>query len=228
MINAAAYTKVDHAESEVSASEEVNAAGPGHLAQACEINGVQMVQVSTDYVFDGMKPGPYNEEDAPAPRSVYGRTKLAGEKAAATVPRNLIVRTSWVFGDGRNFIRSIIEAARTRDEIAVVDDQVGRLTYAPDLAVGILTLIEKGAVGLFHLTNQGDTTSWADVAEAALHLSDIHCSVRRISTEEYFEGRPGPIAPRPANSVLDCSKAGSLGVALRPWDEALEEYLRPR
>lgn len=225
VVNPAAYTKVDQAETDVSAAEAVNAVGPRLLARACDSLSAKLVQVSTDYVFDGTKGAPYIEDDVTGPRSVYGRTKLAGEAAASAARRHLIVRTSGVFGEGTNFVRTIVGAAKTRDELSVVDDQIGRLTFAPDLAAGIVQLLEVGAEGLFHLTNQGPPSSWADVAEAALEIVGSGCRVRRISTEEFFQGRPGPIAPRPANSLLDCSKAAGLGVVLRPWPQALEQYL---
>lgn len=224
VVNTAAYTKVDAAETDVSTAEAVNAVGPSLLARACESSSARLVQVSTDYVFDGTTESPYTENDTTGPRSVYGRTKLAGEAAASAASKHLIVRTSWVFGEGTNFVRTIVGAAKTRDELSVVDDQVGRLTYAPDLAAGIVQLLEAGAEGLFHLTNQGQPSSWADVAEAALEITGSGCRVRRISTKEFFQG-PGPIAPRPANSLLDCSKAAGLGVVLRPWPQALEQYL---
>lgn len=225
VINCAAFTKVDLAESETQAAEAVNAVAPGIMADACNEVGAMLVHFSTDYVFDGTQEAPYRETDPTNPVSAYGRTKLEGERAAARATRGLIIRTSWVFGDGSNFVRTIIAAGRTRPELSVVDDQVGRLTYAPDLAAGALALIEAGGEGLFHLTGSGDPSSWADVAETALGLAGVDCVVKRISTDEYFSGRQGPIAPRPQNSVLDCSRAEGLGVMLRDWREALAGYL---
>lgn len=225
VINCAAYTKVDLAEKEASLAEEVNARSPGLLARVCNDVGALLVHYSTDYVFDGSKASPYVEDDEPNPASVYGSTKLAGEKAASDAKDHLILRTSWVFGDGRNFVSTIVEAARSRGQISVVDDQIGRLSYAPDIAAATLQLLRAGARGLFHLTGGGPPASWADVAELAIRYAGVAATVERISTERFFEGRSGPVAPRPANSVLDCAKAEGLGASLRDWREALAEYL---
>ena len=225
VVHAAAWTRVDDAESDPEGARRVNVDGTRSVAEAATRAGALLVYVSTDYVFPGDKRDGYRESDATGPRSVYGRTKLAGEAEAAAFGRHLVVRTSWVFGEGHNFIRSILRAAVTRDELTVVDDQRGLPTYAADLAGGLLALAGAGAEGLFHLAGGGEPGSWADVAEAALAEAGYSAAVRRISTAEYLEGRRGPAAARPASSVLDCTKAAALGVALRPWREAVGAYV---
>jgi dTDP-4-dehydrorhamnose reductase len=225
IINAVAYTKVDAAEADEQTATEVNSQGVEYLASAANEAGALLVHVSTDYVFRGDKEGPYKEEDQVEPLSVYGKTKLKGEVAASNASKHVIVRTSWVFGDGQNFIRSIVAAARDRDELSVVDDQRGVPTYAPDLARGIIRLLQADARGLYHLTNGGSPATWADLAEFSIEAAGLDCTVSRVTTDEYFQGKPGPIAPRPRNSVLDCSKAAALGVTLRPWKEAVAEYV---
>lgn len=226
IVNAAAYTKVDGAEADPDTAHAVNAGAVEHLAGAASAARALLVQPSTDYVFSGEKEGPYLEDDEPVPLSVYGKSKLGGERAAAAAERHLIVRTSWVFGEGSNFIRSILTAAQPRDELAVVDDQRGLPTYALDLARGLLDLVSAGARGIYHLTGSGESGTWAEVAEAALEAAGLETKVRRVTTAEYYAGKSGPIAPRPANSVLDCSKARTLGVELRPWRRAVAAYVK--
>ena len=225
VVHAAAWTRVDDAESDPEGAHRVNVEGTRCVAEAAARAGALLVYVSTDYVFPGDRREGYREDDATGPQSVYGRTKLAGEAEAAAFGRHLVVRTSWLFGEGHNFIRSILRAAATRHELTVVDDQRGLPTYAADLAGGLLALADAGAEGLFHLAGGGEAGSWADVAEAALAAAGSAASVRRISTAEYLEGRSGPVAPRPASSVLDCTRAAALGVALRPWREAVADYV---
>lgn len=225
IINAAAFTSVDLAESDPDSAFRVNGEGVMHLAEATKEHDCLLVQVSSDYVFDGEKVGYYNEEDFPNPRSVYGKSKLEGEAAAATT-EHIIVRTSWVFGDGKNFVRTVVEASAGRASLDVVDDQVGRPTYAPDLATGIVKLIDLNARGIFHLTGSGVPSSWADVAEVALAAANRGSNVTRVTTEQYYAGRSEVFAPRPANSSLDCQKAEALGVSLRPWEIAVREYVR--
>lgn len=224
IFNAAAFTRVDAAEAEPEQAMQINAGGPRNLAEAAEAVRASLVQVSTDYVFPGDKQAPYSETDETGPRSVYGKTKLEGEAAAASCSRALIVRTSWVFGDGRNFFRSILKAAGASGELTVVSDQRGLPTYAPHLAEGILALLRAGATGLWHLAGSGPSASWADLAEQAIRAAGLDARVRRITAAEYAASRTGPVAPRPANSVLDCSKAAALGVALPPWPGAVERY----
>lgn len=225
--NAAAYTAVDRAEAEPDEARRINVDAVVNLARAARRHDALLVQLSTDYVYRGDAPGAYTESDRTLPASVYGRTKMHGEVAArSSGGRWLVIRTSWVFGDGHNFIRSIVGAAAGRDEVTVVDDQRGRPTYAPDLAAGAAALVEAGCTGLFNLAGGGEAATWADVAEHAIAAAGLPCRVRRVTTAQYYAGKQGPIAPRPANSELDCSKAEQHGVALRPWSEAVAEYVK--
>jgi len=225
--NAAAFTHVDRCEREPEAAQRTNAEAPGLLAAACARRGARLVHVSTDYVFSGEATRPYREEDPPDPRSVYGRTKLEGERRVlAAAPIHLVVRTSWLFGRGRNFLAAILEQARARrggalcGPLRVVDDQRGRPTWAVDLAAAIRRLVDRRASGLYHVAG-GGIASWWDVARACLDASGFSdLEVERIRTAEL--GLP---APRPAWSVLDCSKAEALGVRTRDWHEAVRAYL---
>jgi dTDP-4-dehydrorhamnose reductase len=228
VVNAAAMTHVDRCEREPAAALRANAEGPERLAQLCEARGFQLVHVSTDYVFSGVSQRPYREDDPPAPASEYGRSKLAGEqRVLARCPSALLVRTSWVFGRGRNFIAAILAQAgerrrqADRTPLRVVDDQRGRPTYAADLAAGIHGLVEAGARGLYHVANRGEATWW-ELARASLDEAGFgDLGVDRIRTQDL--SLP---APRPTYSVLDCSKAEALGIRSRSWREALCAYLR--
>jgi dTDP-4-dehydrorhamnose reductase len=227
-LNAAAFTFVDRCESERELARHVNGDGPRNLARACNDAGLLLVHISTDYVFDGKATRPYTETDRPAPASVYGHTKLEGEQAVlAESAAFLVVRTSWVFGPGRNFVRTMIEQAGARrarrdpTSLRVVDDQFGSPTYAGDLAAGIMSLVEVGAGGLYHLANRGVATWW-DVARECLDQGGFRdVAIERVRTSEF----PRP-APRPAYSALDCTKAERIGVRLPGWRDAVGAYLR--
>jgi dTDP-4-dehydrorhamnose reductase len=231
VVHAAAWTAVDEAEAAPDEAWAVNVGGTEAVARASAKVEALLVYPSTDYVFSGEASRPYRENDAAKPRSVYGRTKLEGEAAARTCPRHLIVRTSWVFGDGDNFVRAVIARGRERTTMDVVGDQIGRPTYAPDLGAGLLRLVDGGHVKAFHLAGGGGPCSRADLAEAALDAShragliEGKTHVRRVTTDDWASGRAGPAAVRPRYSVLDCSRAESVGIALRPWREAVEEYV---
>lgn len=233
VVNAAAFTKVDACESQVELARRLNAQMPGEWAQALRARGIRFVHLSTDYVFPGDGSRPYREDDATGPRSVYGETKLAGERLVlASDPGALVVRTSWVFGPGRNFVLAILDQAaqRRRGEksgpLQVVDDQQGSPTAAADLADGLLALSRLRASsrpelqGILHLCNAGVTT-WFGFARAILDRSGYG----DIAIDPVPTGTFPTAAPRPAYSVLDCSRARTLGVALRPWTEALAGYL---
>lgn len=228
IVHAGAWTAVDAAEADPEAARAVNVAGTSAVARAAAETGALLVYLSTDYVFDGASARPYREDDPPHPLSVYGASKLGGEEAAAQAPRHLVVRTSWVFGEGKNFIGAILaaSAARPGQALTVVDDQRGRPTYAVDLAGGMVALVQAGATGLLHLQGGGEPGTWADVAAVALEAAGRPAPVLRTSTEAYNAGRPGPIAPRPANGVLDCARAAALGVELRDWRQAVAAYVR--
>jgi dTDP-4-dehydrorhamnose reductase len=211
VLHAAAWTDVDGAESEPQEAAAVNVGGTQHVAEL----GVPLVYFSTDYVFDGRKREPYVESDGPNPLSVYGRTKLHGEAAAGE--EAWIVRSSWLFGwTGRNFVRTMLDLGRERDEVAVVDDQRGSPTYVGHLAAATRELLDK-PYGVWHLAAEGDCT-WAEFAEAIFDEAGIDCRVRRITTAEL--GRP---APRPAYSVLRSER--SEAPRLPHWREGLRECL---
>jgi dTDP-4-dehydrorhamnose reductase len=231
ILHAAAWTAVDSAEAEPDRAWAVNVGGTEAVARAAQGVGALLLYPSTDYVFSGNGDRPYREADAAKPRSVYGRTKLEGEVVAQTCPRHLVVRASWVFGEGSTFVAGVLRQAREGGSLAVVDDQVGVPTYALDLAEGIFALADRGFTGTFHLRGGGHQCSWADVAEAALDAGVRHGvlpdrpDLRRITTEEWTATRPGQVADRPRYSVLDCSRAESAGVRLRPWPDALDAYV---
>ncbi|MCH2173662.1 dTDP-4-dehydrorhamnose reductase [Myxococcota bacterium] len=228
VVNAAAYTHVDRCETEIDEATQVNAVAPGLLAAECRSIGAKLVHISTDYVFPGEAGRPYREDDPTGPRSTYGRTKLEGEERVLSKDSGfLVVRTSWVFGRGRNFIGAIIGQVQLRRNgeadgpLRVVDDQRGSPTYAADLAEGLRALVASGGGGLFHLSNAGEATWW-DLARLCVDEAGApELEIERLKTKDL--DLP---APRPANSVLDCSKAAALGVVLRDWREGALEYLR--
>ena len=228
VINAAAYTAVDKAESEPEAAFALNRDAPAALARACAAGGVPFVHFSTDYVFDGSKPEPYVETDPVNPTGVYGSSKAAGEaEVLAAGGAAIVLRTSWVYSAfGANFVKTMLRLAATREEIGVVADQLGRPTWAEDCALGALRCAramldgEVKAPELFHLAGEGDA-SWADFAEAIFAESAARggprARVRPITTADY----PTP-ARRPANSRLDCGKIiGALDFRPRPWRQSL-------
>jgi dTDP-4-dehydrorhamnose reductase len=227
VVNAAAFTYVDRCETERETARAVNAVGPGALAGACAERGVRFVHLSTDYVFPGDGGRPLREDDPPAPRSVYGATKLEGEaRVCAACADALVVRTCWLFGPGRNFVQAMVEQAAARragrdaTPLRVVDDQRGSPTYSGHLAEGLVGLVEGGARGVYHLANRGVATWW-DLAREALDRGGFsEIVIEPVRTSEF--SRP---APRPAYSVLDVSKAEGLGVRLPPWREAVAAYL---
>lgn len=227
VIHAAAQTNVDACEVDPAGAERVNVEATAQLVAAARDAGVLIVYFSTDYVFNGALRRPYREDDEPQPLSVYGRTKWEGEQAVRAYSRHLIVRTSWVYGEGRNFVRTILGAARGGGALRVVDDQVGRPTYAEDVAATVRALIDTAApCGTYHFQNAGPPASWADVADEALRLAGEAKRVERISTEQFIADRPGrTIAPRPHYSVLDLEKISRL-TRPRDWRDALAEYVR--
>ena len=221
LVNAAAYTNVERAQDEPERAYLVNAQGVALLANAARAAALGFVHVSTDFVFDGRKDGAYVEDDEPHPLSVYGVTKLAGEIAAAEeFPGALIVRTAWVFGAaGVNFPMKILEAAHEQRALKVVTDETGSPTYTVDLARGIIGLVEAGASGLFHLAGSGSCSRF-ELARRILELAGEDTTIEPV-TSALFPTR----AARPANSVLDCSKAAALGVTMPPWTDALARFV---
>ncbi|MEW5898370.1 MAG: dTDP-4-dehydrorhamnose reductase [Bacillota bacterium] len=224
VVHAAANTNVDRCELEPDGAYLVNALGTRNVAVAAARVKARLVYISTDYVFDGRKKEPYTEFDIPAPLSVYGKSKLAGENyAAAFSDRFFIVRTSWLYGRrGNNFVKTMLKLAAAQPEVAVVDDQMGTPTFTEDLARCIGALIQTELYGIYHASNSG-ACSWFDFARNIFRLAGLaHVSVKPIATAEL--NRP---APRPAYSVLDnyCLRLQGLP-DLRPWEEALEEFFQ--
>ena len=224
IINCAAYTAVDKAESNEALCHTLNATAPGYLAAAMGRRGGWMVQVSTDYVFDGTKHTPYSETDPTCPDSVYGRTKLEGEQLVRQhCERAMIVRTAWLYSIfGNNFVKTMIRLGKEKTELGVIFDQIGTPTYARDLAVAIMTAVEKGIIpGIYHFSNEG-VTSWYDFTKAIHRIAGISgCHVRPIHTEEY----PTP-PPRPHNTLLDKTKIkATYNIEVPYWEESLAECI---
>lgn len=222
VINSAACTDVDGCESSPETAWAINATGAGNLARACREHDIRLVQLSTDFIFDGKQAGEYNEDDQPAPLSVYGETKLEGEREVRKVEgRYIIVRTSWLFGNGgKNFPDTILQAARSSDSLRVVSDQTGSPTYAVDLAEAIGELIQKDAHGIVHVTNSG-SCSWAEYADFVVRVSGLDTKIIPVSSEEMK--RP---AVRPGFSVLSLKKYEMItGKKMRPWQDAVRSYL---
>lgn len=228
ILNAAAWTNVDAAEdpANLAAVRAANVQAVGHLADAAGRHGCTLVHVSSEYVFDGRHEGPVPEDLPPSPLSVYGRSKADGDAAASAIERHHVVRTTWVYGEGTNFVQTMASLADRGVQPSVVDDQVGRLTHADDLAAGIAHLLERGLpFGTYNITGGGEPASWADVAAAVFAARGRDPGdVRRVSTAEYFAGRSG-VAPRPLNSVLDLRKITAAGHRPRDWRTALAEHL---
>lgn len=231
IVNATAYTAVDKAETPEgrAAAWAANATAVGHLARAATAHDAALVHFSTEYVFDGRDPLPLSEDAPIAPLSTYGASKAAGDLAAATAPRHHIVRTTWVVGDGTNFVATMLGLAARGVSPEVVADQVGRPTFADDLARGVAALLAARAPnGTYNLTNTGAPASWADVARATFAIAGHSpARVTDTTTAAYFGSRPGS-APRPLNSVLALGKAASVGVELPDWRASLERYVTHR
>lgn len=222
VIHAAAYTAVDRAEAEPDMARLINVEGTRYMAEAAESAGAKFVYISTDYVFDGHGRRPYRVDDPTAPRSVYGRTKLAGERAAlAACSRPFVVRTSWVYGaHGANFVKTMLKLGRAGQPLRVVEDQVGSPTYTYDLADTLMQLARTDRYGVYHAAG-GGSCSWYHFARTIFELCGMDVQVSPCSTGEY----PRP-APRPAYSVLDCESLPRTGIAPpRHWREALAAYL---
>jgi dTDP-4-dehydrorhamnose reductase len=233
VVNTAAFHDVPRCETSPARAFAVNALGPLHLARACKRVNARLIQISTDYVFDGSKGEPYEERDAPAPLSVYGASKLAGEHLArAENPRTIVVRTTGLFGQspcraksgGRNFVETMLHLARTRGELNVVEDESCCPTYTVDLAVQIRRLLEEDAPpGVYHAVN-GPGLSWLDFATMILERAGEHADLRGVRSETL--ARP---VRRPRDSRLSTVRLGAMGLLeMRPLPEALSEYLAAR
>lgn len=229
IINAAAYTAVDLAETPDGRRDAwaANVTGVAALARIATENGLTLVHVSSDYVFDGTLDRPYLEDDAFCPLGVYGQTKAAGDAIVATAPRHYIVRTSWVIGEGRNFVRTMASLAERGIDPKVVDDQVGRLSFTADIARGIRHLLDTAAPhGVYNLSGAGEAATWADIARRVFALTGHDpARVTGVTTDEYFASAAGPVAPRPRNSVLDLGKIQAAGFTPADWGADLERYL---
>ena len=228
ILNAAAWTAVDAAEdpANLAAVRAANVDAVAHLADAARGAGATLVHISSEYVFDGTYDGPIPEDAPPHPLSVYGRSKADGDARAAALTEHYLVRTTWVVGDGGNFVRTMAGLADRGVSPTVVDDQIGRLTFTDDLAAGIAHLLRTQApYGTYNLTNSGEPGSWADVAAAVFVARGRSAEdVGRTSTEKYFADKP-QAAVRPLNSVLDLSKITATRFEPRDWRSALCAYL---
>lgn len=228
VINAAAYTDVDGAETPDGrpTAWRANATGPAALAGVAATHDLTLVHLSSEYVFDGSSPKPYREDAAVAPLGAYGASKAAGDLAVSTVQRHYLLRPTWVVGQGRNFVGTMLGLAARGVEPTVVDDQIGRLTFADDIASAIVQLLTSGAgYGTYHVTGGGEPASWAEVARLTYALAGRDdLTITPTSTEEYFAGKP-QAAPRPLNSVLDLSRAADAGVPQPDWRDRLARYV---
>jgi dTDP-4-dehydrorhamnose reductase len=216
-VNAAAYTAVDKAEENITTADIVNGEAVGNLAKNCEKSAVKLIHFSTDYVFDGKNPKGYAENAATKPINAYGKSKLFGEELIQKSNcKFAIIRVSWLFGDGGNFVKTMLHLSENNPEIKVVSDQIGKPTYTRDLAEATLDLIENSEEGIFHLTNEG-SVSWSDFAKKIFEMKEIEVKVIPIPSSEF-----PTLAARPKNSILLNTKLPKL----RSWEEALREYLR--
>ncbi len=226
VVNCAAYTAVDKAESEIELTNQINHLVVRKLAEIAYQKNIKLIHISTDYVFDGTGSKPYKETDKTNPINVYGKTKLAGEKALQeAMPTNaIIIRTSWVYSEyGNNFVDTMLKLGKERDKLNVVNDQIGSPTYATDLANAILKIIENKnyqtkspATEIYHYSNKGKV-SWYEFAKEIFELADIHCTVKPITTKQY----PTP-AKRPKNTLMNKAKiAKTFSVGISDWKESL-------
>jgi dTDP-4-dehydrorhamnose reductase len=230
LINCAAYTAVDKAETDFSTATLLNASAVGILAEQSAEIGCKIIHISTDYVFSGRGPRPYKEDDRLDPQSVYGKTKLEGEKLCQKLnPDSLIIRTSWLYSAfGSNFVKTMIRLGSEKTELGVIVDQIGTPTNAADLAFAIMKIIsaairdEKSYIpGIYHYSNEG-VASWYDFAKAIFEIGGINCKVKPIATEDY----PSPV-PRPPYSVLNKSKIKLIfGIEIPHWRDSLLEYFQ--
>lgn len=231
IFNAAAMTRVDQCETEQDRTMEINAHAPGRIAAICHRRGIQMVHLSTDYVFDGKKRSPYNEEDRPAPLSVYARSKADGERLVlSAMPDALVVRVAWVFrAGGKTFFSKMHSLIFKQDRIEAANDKVGNCTYAPDLATALVAMARRRVAGLIHFTNEGEL-SWYDFAEEFLETArrvGLHPACKKVapisSSSIKFT------APRPAYTALDKSRYKRLtGNSIRHWRETLFDFIREK
>ncbi len=227
ILNAAAYTNVDGAETPEGrlTAWQVNAIAVAHLAKAASTHNLTLVHISTDYVFDGQQ-NPHTEKEGFSPLSVYGASKAAGDVAASTVQSHYILRTSWVIGEGKNFVRTMLDIGTKGISPKVVNDQIGRLTFTSELVRAIDHLLtHKVEAGTYNVSNSGKPASWAEITRIIFQLAGYHqLSVTDTSTDEYFAGKAN-IAPRPLQSTLDLNKIHQTGFESHDWHEDLQKYI---
>lgn len=228
IINCAAYTAVDKAEDNYDIADKINGDGPRNLAIAAKNENATLIHISTDYVFNGELDvsKAYSEDDEVGPVTVYGKTKLHGEEGVKeNTDKYYIFRTAWLYGDGNNFVRTMLKLGKTKDELNVVADQHGSPTYAEDLANIIAEAIEKKIpYGIYHTTNQ-EFTTWYDFTKKIFELANISCKVNPVSTEKYIEIMNIKQAKRPKNSQLSKEKILAQGISIPDWEDGLKRYL---
>jgi len=225
IINAAAYTAVDAAEENEQIARAVNVDGPKNLATLANKYDIPIAHISSDYVFDG-KQEAHSEDEEMRPLSVYGQTKADGDEAVmANHDKYYILRSSWVVGDGNNFVRTMLKLGESHDKLDIVDDQIGRLTFTDDLAQAIIYLLENSVnYGIYNATNEGEPASWADIAKNIFEIAGMETAVNLISTAQFAEGKT-PFADRPHFSTLDTTKLKSIGFSLPNWQDSLKKYI---
>jgi len=226
ILNAAAYTNVDGAETAEgrTAAWSVNAVGTRNLAEAAQIHSLTLIHVSTDYVFDGTQDN-HQEDETFSPLGVYGQTKAAGDIVASLAPKHYILRTTWVIGEGKNFVRTMLSLGQKGVAPTVVSDQIGRLTFTGELVRIIDHLLSANApFGTYNATNDGEPASWADITRQIFHLGKYDLTVTDTTTAEYFAGKEG-IAPRPLKSTLDLTKLHHTGFESHNWQDDLKNYI---
>ena len=228
IVNCAAYTAVDKAEDNYDIADKINGDGPSNLAIAAKNENATLIHISTDYVFNGELDvsKAYSEDDEVGPVTVYGKTKLHGEEGVKeNTDKYYIFRTAWLYGDGNNFVRTMLKLGKTKDELNVVADQHGSPTYAEDLANIIAEAIEKKIpYGIYHTTNQ-EFTTWYDFTKKIFELANISCKVNPVSTEKYIEIMNIKQAKRPKNSQLSKEKILAQGISIPDWEDGLKRYL---
>ena len=236
VINCGAYTAVDKAETPEGRINawKANAMGPALLARICTEHDITLVHVSSDYVFDGTREL-HDEQEPYSPINVYGQTKAAGDIAVAGCPRHYILRSSWVIGDGHNFVKTMVNLSNRvadpeddLDKVTVVDDQLGRLTFTKDMAKAIFHLLDTGApYGTYNCTGSGAVKSWADIARACFEAANGNGDrVVPVNTADYYANAEGPVAPRPVHSALSLAKLEAAGFHMPDWERELEGYVR--
>lgn len=228
ILNAAAYTNVDGAETDEGRplAWKINAVGPSYLSKVAAEHDITLVHVSSDYVFDGTK-NPHTEDESVVPLGVYGQAKAAGDIAVGVSPKHYILRTTWLIGDGPNFVRIMMGLAEKNISPSVVKDQIGRLTFTSTLVSAIDHLLTtKAAFGTYNLTDDGEPASWADITRTIFkEIGRDDLTVTDVSTKEYFKSKPN-VAPRPLLSIMDLTKVKGTGLKLPDWHDNLHNYIK--